>query len=105
MLRVLCKEIRSEKYRRHIATYPCCRCGSFVKDLGSAPHHEFELGVRGISEKVSDTLCVPLCKHCHDLRHGKGYGSLEIFYTENYIKPYRVMQDIIGYLSDYLAKN
>ena len=104
MIKVLCLEVRSEKYRRFISSYPCARCGAFDKDLGSAPHHEMHLGVRGISEKVSDTLCVPLCKGCHDIRHSKNYGGFEWFYTEGYVKDLRIMQDIIGYLSDFISK-
>jgi hypothetical protein len=60
---------RSEKYRRYVASLPCCRCHA---PQSNAHHEQFHGGTMG--GKVSDEYCIPLCPRCHTLRHTAGRG-------------------------------
>lgn len=48
--------IRSESYRRFVASHPCFACG--VIGYSQCAHDNFE---KGMALKVCDTRCFPLC--------------------------------------------
>lgn len=50
---------RSPTYLAWVRQQPCCNCDA---PGPSDPHHE---GKRGVSQKCSDLLAVPLCRRCH----------------------------------------
>lgn len=52
---------RSDAYIDRIRAQPCWHCGQPPR---SEPHHE---GRRGVAQKCSDFLAVPLCNKCHFL--------------------------------------
>lgn len=62
------KPWRSEKYRRFVASLPCCRCGSPLSNA----HHENELGRSTMGGKCCDSRTLPLCPDCHWSRHFDG---------------------------------
>lgn len=51
---------RSPSYLAHVRLQPCCAC---PKPGPSDPHHT---GPRGVGEKGSDFLAIPLCRACHE---------------------------------------
>lgn len=53
--------VRSEKYRRHIASLPCVVCG---RDDVQAAHFRMNQG-SGFGRKPGDDLCSPLCVADH----------------------------------------
>lgn len=55
------KPEQSPAYMKLVHTLPCCNChtGNRIE-----AHHE---GKKGVSQKVRDTLTVPLCNYCHDV--------------------------------------
>jgi hypothetical protein len=64
----------SDVYRRWCKQDRCCNCGEGPCD----PHHEdttIPKLKRGVGQKARDTLCVSLCRRCHDSleRPGGGY--------------------------------
>ena len=50
---------RSKHYLAFVRKLDCCNCGT---PGPSDPHHE---GKRGVGQKTSDMLVVPLCRRCH----------------------------------------
>ena len=50
---------RSKAYLAFVRKLDCCNCGT---PGPSDPHHE---GKRGVGQKTSDMLVVPLCRRCH----------------------------------------
>ena len=54
------KPYRSKAYRLFVASNNCCICGS---NYGVVPHHA---GTGGMSTKIGDDYCVPLCFYCHE---------------------------------------
>ncbi len=52
--------MRSEKYRRLIASMPCVSCG--LEGQTQAAHQNEG---KGMGLKTSDATCVPLCHRCH----------------------------------------
>ena len=54
------KPLRSKKYRLFVASLPCCVCNS---RYGVVPHHA---GTGGMSTKIGDDYCVPLCFQHHE---------------------------------------
>ena len=50
---------RSKSYLAFVRKLDCCNCGT---PGPSDPHHE---GKRGVGQKTSDMLVVPLCRRCH----------------------------------------
>lgn len=56
---------RSEAYKSLVRSQPCCNCGAAPP---SDPDH---VGKRGVSQKCSDALCIPLCRKCHGIRGDK----------------------------------
>ena len=65
--------LRSEKYRRLVATLPCARCG--VEGFSNAAHADFG---KGGHIKSSDLTCYPACvsrpgvRGCHDIIGASG---------------------------------
>jgi len=58
---------RSKRYRDFIKTLPCENQGPWCGgDI--VAHHEGKLGFKGMSNKVSDLCCLPLCDKCHHRR-------------------------------------
>lgn len=57
---------RSEKYRRFVASFPCCVPGCGRVDVQC--HHEQREGEGGMATKVGDERGVPLCCGHHDER-------------------------------------
>ena len=55
--------LRSRPYLDWVRAKPCSSC---TADGPSDPHH---YGHRGIGQKASDLLVVPLCRRCHDHFH------------------------------------
>jgi len=55
---------RSEAYKAFIRRQPCCNCArdGLVSEGLSDPDHE---GPRGVGQKTSDFLTIPLCRPCH----------------------------------------
>lgn len=51
----------SPAYLEMVRGRRCCNCNAPPR---SDPHHE---GKKGVSQKVRDTLAVPLCRRCHDI--------------------------------------
>jgi len=65
----------SDVYRQWVKQGKCCNCGAYPTD----PHHEdTTIGTlkRGKGQKARDTLCVSLCRPCHDALTGIGGGYL-----------------------------
>lgn len=58
------KPWRSEKYRRWVASLPCCICYT----IGCNAHHE-NLNGGKMGGKESDEFCIPLCTLHHCERH------------------------------------
>jgi hypothetical protein len=54
------KPIRNPEYRRWVKKLPCAACG---RSWGIDPAHT---GPHGLSQKSSDSTCIPLCRQCHD---------------------------------------
>lgn len=52
---------RSKAYLAFVRKLDCCNCGT---PGPSDPHHE---GKRGVGQKTSDMLVVPLCRRCHSI--------------------------------------
>lgn len=52
---------RSKAYLAFVRKLDCCNCGT---PGPSDPHHE---GKRGVGQKTSDLLVVPLCRRCHSI--------------------------------------
>ena len=52
---------RSKPYLAFVRKLDCCNCGT---PGPSDPHHE---GKRGVGQKTSDMLVVPLCRRCHSI--------------------------------------
>jgi hypothetical protein len=52
---------RSKSYLAFVRKLDCCNCGT---PGPSDPHHE---GKRGVGQKTSDMLVVPLCRRCHSI--------------------------------------
>ena len=50
------KPVRSESYRRFVATHPCFACGITGFSQAAHPNHG-----RGLGQKASDLDCFPLC--------------------------------------------
>ena len=50
---------RSKAYLAFVRKLDCCNCGT---PGPSDPHHE---GKRGVGQKTSDMLVIPLCRRCH----------------------------------------
>lgn len=50
---------RSKSYLAFVRKLDCCNCGT---PGPSDPHHE---GKRGVGQKTSDMLVIPLCRRCH----------------------------------------
>lgn len=50
---------RSMAYRAYVQGEPCCCCS------GAAPNEAHHDGKRGVGQKCSDFMCVPLCWRCH----------------------------------------
>lgn len=53
------KAARSKRYMKWVGSFPCCNCGAAPR---SEAHHE---GDKGMAQKCSDFLTVPLCASCH----------------------------------------
>lgn len=51
--------LRSASYLAMVRAWPCCGCG---RPAPSEAHHA---GRRGVGQKASDLLTVPLCRPCH----------------------------------------
>lgn len=65
----------SDVYRQWVKQGTCVNCGAYPTD----PHHEdTTIGTlkRGKGQKARDTLCVSLCRSCHDALTGIGGGYL-----------------------------
>lgn len=56
------KPSRSAAYLQHVRRHDCCNCGAFGP---SDPDH---VGPRGVGQKTSDYLTIPLCRFCHGFR-------------------------------------
>ena len=52
---------RSKSYLAFVRKLDCCNCGT---PGPSDPHHE---GKRGVGQKTSDMLVIPLCRRCHSI--------------------------------------
>jgi len=60
--------LRSEQYRRYVASFPCFRCGL----VGSSQCAHANMG-KGMGVKVCDRRTFPLCFPCHsDLDNSRG---------------------------------
>lgn len=69
------KPEKSDVYREWVKQGTCVNCGGYPTD----PHHEdTTIGTlkRGKGQKARDTLCVSLCRPCHDALTGIGGGYL-----------------------------
>lgn len=60
--------VRTPKFMEFVRKHPCCHCHAPPR---SDPHH---VGREGLSQKVDDLRCVPLCRMCHD--HLERHGTL-----------------------------
>jgi len=56
------KPTRSAAYLQHVREHDCCNCGA------PGPSDPDHVGSRGVGQKCSDLLCVPLCRPCHRAR-------------------------------------
>ncbi len=68
------KAEKSEAYKAWCRRGACCNCGASAP---SDPHHEdtvIALLRRGVGTKCRDTLCVSLCRACHDALDLPGGG-------------------------------
>lgn len=68
------KPEKSEAYKQWVRLGSCCNCGA---PAPSDPHHEdttIPILRRGVREKCRDTLCVSLCRECHDSLTGISGG-------------------------------
>ena len=57
-------KVRSEPYRRYIASLPCYRCG--IHGQSQAAHSDYD---KGMAIKTDDRTCYPLC--------GPSFGNME----------------------------
>lgn len=70
---------RSAKYRKFVASLPCCFCGH----PHSNAHHEQEEGKGVMGGKCDDSRCIPLCTVHHFDRHRSGRS----FWDHAYVGP------------------
>ncbi len=54
------KPVRNPLYTRWLKRFACAACSS-TRNVDPA-----HTGPRGLSQKSSDTKCIPLCRQCHD---------------------------------------
>ncbi len=59
---------RSRSYLQHVASLPCCVCGSSPCQA----HHLLRGSGHGIGLKAGDDMTVPLCPMCHRNLHLAG---------------------------------
>lgn len=64
------ERIRDERYRRHVTSKACVRCGK--EGETQAAHEGYGNYARGM--KASDELVFPACWRCHNL-HDQDQGS------------------------------
>lgn len=79
--------IRSEKYLGWIRTLPCCVCSC----RGVDPHHIINVKLGGImGGKVSDLLCIPVCRNHHDsIHHDTGLFEQTIYLIRTLLRAFR----------------
>ena len=83
---------KCEAWLKYVRTLPCCNCG--VVGYTEA-HHE---GKKGVSQKVRDTLAVPLCAHDHIVytstnRLPKPGGGIDLRTREESLRILQAEQD------------
>lgn len=66
------KPTRSKRYLDHVRAHACARCHAPPR---SEAHH---YGPRGLGQKCSDMLTVPLCRSCHQWVEDGGEKSMEV---------------------------
>ena len=83
---------KCEAWLKHVRTLPCCNCGVVGY---TESHHE---GKKGVSQKVRDTLAVPLCIHDHTVytctnRLPKPGGGIDLRTREESLRILQAEQD------------
>lgn len=59
---------RSRAYLQHVASLPCCVCGSSPCQA----HHLIHAGSHGMGLRAPDNEALPLCSFCHRALHADG---------------------------------
>lgn len=68
----------AEEFKRWLRKLPCARCehvGDAANPIVAA--HVDHAGGKGVSTKVADRFCVPLCDGCHKEQHRIGWPAFE----------------------------
>jgi hypothetical protein len=64
------KPWRSEKYLDFVREQDCVHCGKPAHIDGIDAHHATGVGIgKGMGAKISDSMCLPLCRVCHNQVH------------------------------------
>ncbi len=92
--------VRSEKYRRWVASQPCAACG---REGATQAAHLRIMQQAGMSRKPSDELCIPLCVSCHSDQHRDSEAR---FWRETlaYMKTENLAKVIAGWRRDEFRK-
>ncbi len=80
---------RSPLHLRYVRSMNCMVCRAAPP---SDPHHVKFAEPRGMSMKVSDRYCVPLCRICHD--QVELAGDEEKWWSERGLRPLAVAADL-----------
>ena len=68
----------AEEYKRWLRKLPCAKCGAQPDQaLRVVPAHVDHAGGKGVSTKVADRHCIPLCDPCHIQQHAAGWLTFE----------------------------
>lgn len=69
----------AEEFKRHLRHLPCSCCEAAPGDQGNPIRsaHVDHAGGKGMSTKVADRHCIPLCNNCHDEQHQVGWLTFE----------------------------
>lgn len=99
----------SEKYKAHIRTKPCLRCGYHPPSIF---HHENwgDKTLKGMAKKGHDALGMPLCNTCHDVKKISDRRFWEGFLFYMYKDPIDTirlyaLKQCMKYLAEFLSIN
>ena len=82
------KIVRSESYRRFVASFPCFGCGMAGPSQCAHANHG-----KGLALKVCDLRSFPMCPTCHaDLDQSRGYTreSRRLFEADSVVRMQRM---------------
>ena len=89
----------SENYRAFIRRQECFACN---REAPSICHHESGgSGEQKMGGKCLDTMCLPLCGQCHELRTIMGY---EFWWAIWKISQQRIFVAMLSYTARYLIE-